>query len=251
MKRTRKMWVMGIVAAMAVLPSVMALTYLGPYDGEVQCLSQTYGGNGGGEFTLLPDPLSLVALSDYGSYTKNQLGIPNSFPTIFIEKQGSLWVSGLPFHLTLNNNALAGGVANPAGDPLSVGSAWLYKEFATGNLAGYGYNFGTAGRVTTAEQLQSTLWWLEGEVTTKPSNQFTTLVTTHFGGDAAAMADNNGFITGVKVLNLWSEVPEYYGEARQDVLCLVPCSVPDGGSTLALLGLAGLGLEILRRKLAK
>ena len=67
-----------------------------------------------------------------------------------------------------------------------------------------------------------------------------TLVATQLGSDY--LLDNNGFY-GVGVLNLWSD--SNHTQPAQDQLMLVP----DGGSTVMLLGLGLLGLFVGRWKL--
>ena len=64
-------------------------------------------------------------------------------------------------------NIAQGGVA------LSEGVAFLYYEFATGNLAGYDYNTGNtsadaAMRLNDAGELQSAIWYFMGETSAIP-----------------------------------------------------------------------------------
>ena len=47
------------------------------------------------------------------------------------------------------------------GTALTLGVAYLYKEFAAGNLTGYNYDYGT-NRVTSAVLLQDAIWHLMG-----------------------------------------------------------------------------------------
>ena len=44
---------------------------------------------------------------------------------------------------------------------LKMGVAYLYKEFAAGNLAGYNYNYGT-NRIDSAVEIQDAIWFLMG-----------------------------------------------------------------------------------------
>ena len=59
----------------------------------------------------------------------------------------------------------------------------------------------------------------------------------------AAMADNNGYY-GVSVLNLWGDMN--HTQPAQDQLIV---TVPDGRSTVMLLGLGFLGLAVCKWKL--
>jgi hypothetical protein len=126
--------------------------------------------------------------------------------------------------------------------------------FATGNLTGYyDYTHG-AGRESSAVQLQKAIWYLENEIslttTQKNSNIFLTGsigALTVFGGVAGARADNDFNLYHVRALNLWSTSGTY---PKQDQLIMVepPVTVPDGGLTALMLGLALAATAGLRRK---
>ncbi|MEI2727158.1 MAG: VPDSG-CTERM sorting domain-containing protein [Verrucomicrobiota bacterium] len=136
-------------------------------------------------------------------------------------------------------------------DPVSVGTAYLYSMFAQGSLSGYNYS-----STTSAGNLQNTFWFLEGDQPSMP-NTFLALLTTEFGSVAAAQGDsftyNNGNVVnaasfGVAALNLggiannWPNQDQLVYQGRQNV--------PDGGTTLMLLGMAMGGMSLLRRKLS-
>jgi len=131
-----------------------------------------------------------------------------------------------------------GGNGGPNPDPISVGTAWLYYNFATGNLANYNYG---AGRAASAAALQNTIWWLEQEAADPGAgNVFRTAVLAQFGNSAAAaMADNNGAYA-VQVLNLTTLA----GGLAQDMLIVTP--IP---GALILLGPALLGLAGFRKRI--
>lgn len=214
----------------------------------------------GGEFTLTPydvnpnTPVSQISgrSLDYSLTTSSQ-GIAGSFQTFCIEENEYIYPYGYSGRTvavgTLSDTAQFGGIGGTkvtvngvTSDALSIGTAWLYKQFAEGKLVGYSYSVN--GRLTSADQLQRALWWLEGEAV-DPNNIFSQAVVANFGSVGAAMADNNGAI-GVKVLNL-----KYYNangtfEAGQDQLV----SVPDGGTTCAFLGIALAGMGLIRRKIS-
>ena len=139
----------------------------------------------------------------------------------------------------INNNAVQGGTGNNTGDPLSVGTGWLYSQFASGTL---GYNYGAANRTTSANALQTAIWWLEGEVGGDANSTYSLAAVAHFGSAAAAMADG-GWNYGVHALNLTEN-----GERRQDVLYY---TVPDGGTTLMLLGLGLSGLAFASNRIRR
>lgn len=203
---------------------------LGPYHSGV-----------GGEFNAYSTTLNPVSMG-YSPLTMANVGHGVGFETFCLEYNEE-FIPGGTYNYAISQAAIHGGV--PGGsDPLSLGTAWLYLNFAEGNLPGYDFT-NAANRTNAAGMLQNTIWWLEGERADPGSgNSFRNLVVTQFGSAANAMANNNGFY-GVAVLNL------YYLDGRdsQDQLVLVP----DSGTTSMLLslGLASLflfNLKVLPRR---
>lgn len=150
----------------------------------------------------------------------------------------------------VNSVALGGGVNAPAtGDPVSVGTSWLYYRFARGLLAGYDYTPG-AGRLATATELQHAIWSLEGDrpIPAPGTNQFYDLAVAKFAGNerADAVAGENG----VFVLNVTSTDP-LTGQVTPKQDFLVHLCVPEGGSTLIVLGLSLCGLSLFRSRVAR
>ena len=133
---------------------------------------------------------------------------------------------GSTYYYGISQGSISGG----SFDPLTLGTAWLYLNFAHGTLLGYNYSFGGAGNAS-AGALQSTIWWLQGQGA-NPHNAFSTLVTHNV---ANYMAANNGHY-GVAVLNLWGDIN--HTQVAQNQLILLPSRVPDSGSTVMLLGTA-------------
>ena len=156
----------------------------------------------------------------------------------------------------LNTNAVNGGPgAGPDGDPLSVGSSWLYSRFARGILSDYNYTPGgginvPGTRNDDARLLQNAIWALENELAAPAAgtNKFYDAVIAKFGAGAAADAAEGQ--NGVYVLNIWG-----FDDAgnptidRQDFM--VHLCVPEGGSTLIVLGLSLCGLSLFRSRLQK
>jgi len=225
-----------LIAAMAS-PAMAGQIQLG-YASTPEGYFGMYKSSSGGEFTL--NPLTgWLQLTGYAPGVTRNIGLTGTFQSFCLE--GGTDIDGYPttYNADLNTNAVGGGPgAPPAGDPVSVGTGWLYMQFATGTLAGY--NWSGSSRLDSAFALQKTIWWLEGETGLQPANIFTTAVLNQFGSMAGAMA-NGGWNYGVYALNLWT----LNGRVdAQDFLVFVP----DGGATLMLLGGALMGLGALRRK---
>jgi hypothetical protein len=206
---------------------------------------------GGGEFTVNNSGLSM---SSYAAAT-----IVNGGFETFCMEYGEHFSPGGTYTYTLGNAATGGDL--PSGsDPISMGTAWLYSQFAKGTLSGYSYATTGSSRVASALDLQLAFWYLEDETGTSPAyttfavdhpgfnpstNAFITAALTQFGGLAGARADANGMF-GVSVLNLTSNEGQTNNQSQ---LYLNP--VPDSGATVALLGLAMIGLVGFRRKVSK
>lgn len=175
------------------------------------------------------------------------VGPNNGFQSFCLERGEGLHDDR--YWAVVNLNAMYGG-EGPAGDRISVGTAWLYHQFATGVLLGYDYDH-LAGRSASAKDLQETIWWLEGELLAMPVNPFSALVTWQFANpqadydpnDPSAAGFNNVRVLNMYALNASKDGPDY-SERKQDMLVLVP----DGGLTLVLLGSGLLGLAVWRRK---
>ncbi len=168
-----------IAAPVLAVPSDGA----GYYGGRVNWirLAGYYAGNGG-EFTIYSDggPGLLLSNSAYDSKTRGQLaGHPESFQTFCIEtgeyvnQPMDVWVStawangasNKPQWDTTNDHfpqshAYKGG--KTAGDDLNPQTAYLYYQFAKGNLLNYNYTAG-AGRSASAGSLQNAIWFFEQE----------------------------------------------------------------------------------------
>lgn len=221
--------VLSVVSTWAISGVTVTRT-IGYYD-------TTYGG---GEFTIKGTPWANPA--HYSPWTL----VDGGFQTFCVERNEGL--SSQPFWAELSTEAKLGGLGGGSPDPLSIGTAWLYKLFAQGQLTGYDYTPGP-GREASARALQETIWWLEDELGAMPVNSFSALVVGQFGGATNAKADYDPSSAGftVRVVNLYdldgSGNPDYT-KPKQDQLVYLP----DGGLTIALLGLGMIGLATLRRK---
>ena len=183
----------------------------------------------GGEFNAVSSDFNPIAMGYAASTTYN-----GGFETFCIE-YSEHFTPGSTYYYGISQGAMNGGVSGGNPDPISRGTAWLYLQFATGHLQDYDY----ANSNASAADLQAAIWFLEEEGGANP-NQFVQLVMTTLGPNYQAA--NNGYY-GVGVLNLWNDSNHML--PAQDQLMLVP----DGGSTVMLLGLGLLGLVVGRWKL--
>ncbi|MBP7828040.1 MAG: hypothetical protein KA236_16005 [Verrucomicrobia bacterium] len=213
-----------------------------------------YQAGRGGEFTLIPESGFL----DLSGYAKEvYFGIDNreTFQSFCLETREYIYKDDT-YKAKVASAALAGGVSDPKGDPISIGTSWLYSQFATGQLENYVYE-DTDKRLKSADQLQVVIWWLEDEMDEdgnlyKPAsdNPFLEALIKEFDNEEKFKSDAKPGENGVYVLQLRTGD----GDPRQDVLYYqTPTGggggVPDGGFTLLLLGSAMAGLSVVRRKL--
>ncbi len=208
-----------------------------------------FSSTSGGEFNAqvtgsLGGQTPAQILGGYAAVAKTVVNSQTGFQTFCLEESES-FTPGKSYNVAINDRAVSGGAnashpgVTPGADILSVGTTWLYSQFAQGTLAGYNYTLG-AGRVASAHELQATLWYLEDETTVAPANAFMTAV---YGNFADPKLDAAAGLNGVHALN----VTLRDGALRQDVLIY---TAPDGGLTVTLLGfgLATMGVLGLRVK---
>ena len=131
--------------------------------------------------------------------------------------------------------AVAGGSGGPQPDDLDPRTAYLYTQFATGNLSNYDYDELSTppgdDRDTDAQQLQLAIWKIEQEITAALTGK---ALTWYNEAVTAGWTD----IGNVRILNLYdTSVPE----PRQDMLYYVP--VP-AAVLLGILGLSVAGIKL-------
>jgi hypothetical protein len=213
-----------------------------------------YQSGQGGEFTL-QDVGGWLDLVGYKAGVTSGIGPDDilSFQSFCIEKSEVI-DGGTTYNAALSQNAMNGGVSH-GGDPVSVGTGWLYSQFAQGALGDYAYSGSTWARRASAAELQNAIWWLEGDGAYDRHNDFMVAVVAEFGSKSAAKADG-GAQYGVYALNLWSgNDPTRHRAQDQLYFQGLPTAsqeaVPDGGETAVMLGGALAGLALIARRVER
>jgi len=232
------------------------------YGGRINYTQNPYGYGRGGEFTVSSDgaPGLLLGNNAYADITSGLAGHAESFQTFCVETDEYIY-SGNKIYVSetfLNGNpgshAWRGGAETNAGDNLDFRTAYLYTQFATGNLAGYNYSNSGSGltRAQTAGALQRVIWSIEGEGGNVFANDFMStnlnaaqqaLATSWW--DAAEDCDwtDIGYVRVLQAVTV-----DQYGNPTgygQDLLYLVP--VP-GAVLLGMLGFGVAGLKLRKSK---
>ena len=217
---------------------------------QVKLYAQSQYSSNGGEYTLsvidnAAGPDLDVYLNQYDSKTKN-INYLNSFETFCLERT-EFFSPGTLYNVAISDRAVSGGIDLqnnvPGSDPLSKGTAWLYREFLMGRLAGYDYDTGNGHRRASAAALQEAIWWLEDEMTlaNPANNKFISLL----GFMSDPKTDNDGLYP-VAVLNIYG----LDGNFAQDQPVSMVHSPEPAAMLLFASGFLGFA-EIVRRKLKK
>lgn len=202
----------------------------------IQVTMQTFSSGVSGEYRADPSSDFTWVL---GNYVSGKTTDGTWFGTFCVETD-EFFSPGSTYDVGLSYQAFGGGSNTDTGDRLSVGTAFLYSQFARGTLSGFVYH-----NSTSALNLQNMIWWLEDEaVADQSANPFASLLISQFGSlnNAKVSVDSSGSGYGVEVMNLTSD----HGRTlNQDELVYVP----DGGLTIASLGMGLLGLSLIRRRM--
>ncbi len=132
---------------------------------------------------------------------------------------------------------------NPAGaSPLKLATAWLFTQWSEGNFAS-GFNIGEFQAALWNFQLQGTLpsAFSAWDVTAGGSNIYVNDAITALGAGNVENASKGAY--GVQVIELSPLPGDVFG--GQDWLY-----IPDGGTTVVLLGIGLMGLVLVSRRFA-
>jgi hypothetical protein len=196
---------------------------------SVTLYQDAYSYGNGGEFRAVgnADLNSAVNWTAYKPGTTANQG--SSFQTFCIEYNEE-FSPGVTYSASISGSAL------PRGVPVTMGTAWLYSQFASGTLAGYNYG---AGRSTSAGSLQQAIWWFQGE-NNGVENAWAFAAENALAGMGLNYRDAANGQWGVEALNLGlpSRVQDQLVITRQGSTDLVPVPEP----TTMVAGIGALGL---------
>jgi hypothetical protein len=204
----------------------------------------------GGEFTALTTGLTVQltpgtdAPAGYNSNATFTVNGVTGFETFCVEDQVDFSPGGT-YNYTLGTPGTGAGAvlqqSTATIKQLTAGAAWLYEQFATGQLAGYNYT-NTADRLADAGLLQATLWALQGEPQdpTVPfdSNASTNFALADIDAEFGSFTGAQGIATsqyGVSLLELTSGSGANLQD-NQDQLIYWGPAVPDNATTALLIG---------------
>jgi len=216
----------------------------------------SFGYSDGGEFRALPNAELLSVNPTLAGYTPAAANLMTSCFQTFCIETGEFFYPGAIYNVTISDEVLYDGGLFPDGEPITMGTAWLYSRFAAGALTGYDYTDGS-GRIASAGDLQQAIWYLQGETGlvnggadgTAFYNEAMSAL-----GSAAVNSPANGAY-GVVALNLWVINPDgSNGAGAQDQLMVVPepIAVPEPSRlSFGLLFLLPFGLNKARARFGK
>lgn len=237
----KKIWILGLFCVLSAIQANAA-----GFDIRIDRVTGYYAGSGG-EFQIIgiSAPYNTI-VNQYNSKAIVSTSFGTGFEVFCLEETELVDIPQF-YYASIDKVAINGGSGPVLPDPISMGTAWLYRQFVDGNLANYDYTPG-AGRAASANLLQQAIWYLEHEPVSVPNpllNLFYADVLTKFTDLAGARADYDGSYGSVKALNLYADENHTILKQSQVVF------VPDGGLTVLLLGLGVGGLSLLSNRFKK
>ncbi len=176
-------------------------------------------------------------LANYASVAKGNALSNYALWTFCIEINESFSGGGI-YNVSLSNSADNGGYSGGNPDPISVATARLYSLFATGQMSslvgGFVYD------ASHGADVQEAIWYLEGEDSVLNRTGANSIIAALGAPSFNSTINYTG--SAVRVMNLTDSA----GNKKQSQLVYV--GVPDGGTSLLLLGLGLAGLNVLSRR---
>jgi hypothetical protein len=159
----------------------------------------------------------------------------------FCLNEGVPFTPGVTYDFITGPEAIPGG--SPSSDPISIGTAWLFSQFSH-NVVGF---YGTA---QIANDIQSAIWWLEGD-SAGARNGFIDLAETALGftgvnKDSLIAGDANGAY-GVFAINMYDANGSRNSPNKQPMLGIVPEPSTVIAGALLLLPFGVSTIRILRK----
>jgi hypothetical protein len=227
----------GVMAAPNLFASMSVTLYQG---------TGNYSFGNGGEFRAVGDA-GLNAVVNWSAYSQgalNNTALSGQYFQTFCIEDTEYFSPGTKYDAGISDNALYGMVGKYPGTPVTLGTAWLYSQFAAGTLSGYNYTYGT-GRTPDAGTLQQAIWCFQGEAVGVNNGWVTTAETAlASAGFTDAFAAAKGAF-GVEALNLGAP-----GQVQDQLVIVVPEPTTVLAGALLLLPFGASTLRILRKKIA-
>lgn len=182
-----------------------------------------------------------TSLNGYNGEAGGYGGTANSFLTFCIERSENVTL-GNTYHTTMGTVARDGGISGGNPDPLSPVTAALYQEYRNAGSFG-GLALLGNGLLDTANEgrsMQRAIWHSEGELDGSEYTNDALAVALYNW----AVANNDGTLGNVRVLNLWANAA--HTQFAQDQLTLIPLP-PAAWAGLSALG-GVFGMRYVRRR---
>jgi hypothetical protein len=228
--RKRKVEMKKLCLAIAIVGMMVTRSLFASMEVTLYQDTGSYSYGNGGEFRAVGNA-DLNNVVNWAAYRASTASQGAYFQTFCIE-DSEYFYPGTTYAASTGNNALYGAVGSSPGTPVTMGTAWLYSQFAAGTLGAYHYAYGGT-RTPDAGAVQQAIWYFQGE-TVGAHNAWAVLAEANV---ANAFAAANGAF-GVQALTLGAP-----GQVQDQLVIVVPepttVIAGAGALALALLGIGG------------
>jgi hypothetical protein len=227
----------GLVGVLAV-PAVQAAMQVTLYQD-----TSNYSYSDGGEFRAVANGNLLSVNPTLAGYTAATADPTVPYFQTFCVETAEHFYPGSTYNVTISYDVKSNGGQFPGGEPITLGTAWLYSQFAAGILSGYDYTYGS-GRTATAGELQQAIWYLQGETGLVGGADGTAFYDDALSALGGTINNAANGAYGVVALNLWNPNQDgSNGGPAQDQLMVVPN--PDAVVVVPEPSVASFGLLLL------